>query len=208
MTEEGVFPAIVYVFDGGITRRLEGFHDTQVVGTRLGKTDILWTLGNFGGRPVYELVGREHVRVFYCDMSVPEFALPMEVARDQLIEWRQTTLSGALLPDGQLNKAYLQTELGKLGATSSQSIYLAKVFTSGARPDTMARVYQRRWMDGLMATGEAVWPYALAGAGLGFMQGWQSADTFLPNIASNPYFGLLLPLALIVILIIASFRKG
>lgn len=208
MGPEGSFPAMVYLHEGALQRRLEGYYTTQLVGCKYGKTDLVWPIADYNGEAEHELDGEKPRRVFHVDLDIPDMEIPFPAARRSVLDWRKRVLKAASDDAGQVDKIRLRQAIQAEGGSGVTSTYLANVLKADMKPDVTAKILKRTWMEGLLVKGEAAWPLVIGALIFGLLEGWQLADTILPNIARSPWFNLLLPAALVAFVIMMAIKEG
>jgi hypothetical protein len=211
MSESQRQPAVVYVLEGGIQRRVpEGWYDDHTLGCTVDGVAKTWARCLRPGA-VHEIVDGKPRRVFYANPQVMETDLPLDVLDRSVAQVREAALKAQ---DAAPAKA-TREERAKLVQEAMAARYgrdgaklALPVFDRSHSTTTLGQVVNRELGRSILHRAEAAWHLVLGAVVFGILEGWQLADTVLPSISKNLWMSLLLPLLVIAGLFWLAKREG
>ncbi len=207
MAEGQELPAVLLILVGRVMHLVEGYYNSILVGCRFKNTDLAWPVGNFEEDKVVMAEKNGARPVFLVDFDFGEMAIPFEVLPRAMKDWRNHVIQSSRNGDGAVDEALLVAKIRRFRVPEARARVLAAALASDLRPETTGNIWNRRVMLDLMPPSENVMPFVMGSLILGIFQGWQLADTILPDFASSPWFSIALIATLIGGMILMAWRN-
>lgn len=219
-------PAVVYVLEGGLLRRIpDGWYDDETFGCAIDGVAKAWERCVRPGG-VHEIVEGKPRRVFHANPQVMETDLPLEVLDRSILQLREAALRAEDVaasrvehvdsvqvegPGTTPNKADAQAvvraamvrRFGPDGAALALPVFHRSHSTT-----TLGQIVNRELGRSILHRAEAAWHLVVGAVVFGLLEGWQLADTVLPSISKNVWMSLLLPALVIAGLFWLARREG
>lgn len=200
--------AIVYVHSSDLVRRTPGWQSDGVVGCKVDGVEKAWPRTILDGRAEFELEGKDLVPLYHVDVDLAESVIPHHVARDYFTQWIRDVKRDSLRADGSYDEVIIQERLTAFGDGRERAALLKRMFQGEMRPEDTARIFHRRFLEVFMRRAEAAWPLVIAGVLFGLLEGWQLADTVLPDAGKSVWFGPIMAAVILGGVVWMSIKEG